>query len=267
MGFKRIWLTVKFALCGECHKSSDGKFSHISAVLFRFTYFPNPKWSHLFPRACSLPKWEGEKTFSVLYHLPKWKRRRPDSTFLSAPFWLTFFSCDLCLLATRIAAVDFSRVALAGLPGLEQTPVQPVVWEEGAWGSGCSHGLRNWVEGAGQWGEHERPTWGKPLNASADRSNYISFSSTWNQTLMVSIPNLFYILLNKVKPHSKTSKWYNTVVFSHRNKKFTWNSLTLLQDFVLWGKKLGRNYCIIGFWLGLKSMKISLFNIKTFHRK
>lgn len=109
--------------------------------------------------------------------------------------------------------------------------------------------------------------WNLEYKMFKDRSNYISFSSTWNQTLMVSIPNLFYILLNKVKPHSKTSKWYNTVVFSHRNKKFTWNSLTLLQDFVLWGKKLGRNYCIIGFWLGLKSMKISLFNIKTFHRK
>ena len=50
----------------------------------------------------------------------------------SAPFWLLFVACGLLLLAPRTAAVDFSPVALAGLPGLGPALVQPVAGEKGA---------------------------------------------------------------------------------------------------------------------------------------
>lgn len=99
------------------------------------------------------------------YSLPKREQRRPACTFSPAALWLPFFSWGLSLLVPRIAAVDFSRVALAGLPGLEPTLVQSVASEEGAWSSSCSHGPKSWVEGTGQQGDHECPTWGSLLNA------------------------------------------------------------------------------------------------------
>lgn len=112
--------------------SSYGKFSPVSAVVCLLTY---PERCSLFPRAYSLPTWE---------------QRTPAFPCVSSPFWLALFPCGLLLLAARIAAVDFSQVILAGLPGLQPNLVQPVAGEEGAQNLGCSHGPRNWVEGAGQ---------------------------------------------------------------------------------------------------------------------
>lgn len=152
---------VKFLPCRRYHKSSDGKFSHISVVVCRFPY--------LFKMMQSL-SWNiqsfqmgAEKTFSFPWSLPKWEHRRPAFTFFSTLFWLNFFSCGLFLLVPRIASVEFSSAALAHPPGLEPALLQPVA-EEGAWSSGCVYGLKDWGEGAGKQEDHECPTWGRLLN-------------------------------------------------------------------------------------------------------
>lgn len=137
MGFKHIWLTVTFAPCGSCHKSSVVKYSHISALVHRCTYFTYAEWCHLYLRAKPFPS-----------SLPKWEQRRPAAfTSLSAPFWLTFFSCGLFLLAARKAAVDFSWVALAGLPGLEPILMQSVVLGAQAATMGQGIGWRTLLSG------------------------------------------------------------------------------------------------------------------------